>query len=189
MKNNDSARLAQGRVYVEYTNADSEFLGAVRDAGFTKQKLINQTASASRCGRAVIEVARQWHQRTYTEHKGLLAGESIDPTRSVHLVLGSRWSDTDPKLFDYDLYVYPHLIPRVGIWRYRKMSLWGYESPEMLRADAPLYTYNFNSGGHLKWFPRADAAARHYGPFTLRQAPQIRLSERAAMYFLADWPR
>ncbi|MGC2035395.1 MAG: hypothetical protein WA761_08140, partial [Thermoplasmata archaeon] len=34
MKNNDTQRISQGRVYVEYANADSEFLQAVAAAGF-----------------------------------------------------------------------------------------------------------------------------------------------------------
>jgi hypothetical protein len=189
MKNNDPATLAQGRVYVEYANADAEFLGAVKAAGFTKQKLIDQKAPANKCGKAVVEVARRWHQRTYSGHKGLRSDESVDPARSVHFVLSYRWNSAHPGLFDYDLYVYPHLIPRVGIWRYRRMSLWGFESPAMVRADEPLYTYNFNSGGHLKWYPKAASATHHFGPFTLQQAPAVRLAARAASYFPQEWPR
>jgi hypothetical protein len=188
MKENDASCIARRRVYVEYANADSEFSRAVREAGHSKEQLIAKTAPADTCGQAVIEVARRWHQRAAEGHKGLQPGERIDIERSLHLVLSYTWNATTPSLFDYKLYVWPHLIPRVSIWDYSKSSLRGYENEKDAKANDPVYTYNYTSGGHVKWYPRANSAREVYGPFTLRKAPESTFSDVAKRYFPTEWP-
>lgn len=188
MKQNDATCVRRKRVYIEYANADSEFLGAVSKAGYTKQELIDHKAPAVACGQAVIEVARQWHNRTANGHKGLKAGERLDPEKSIHLVLSYNWNSAQAGLFDYYLYVFPHLLPQVDLWTYGPASLRGYESAADQAADEPFYTYNFNSGGHLKWYPKAASATHRFGPFTLRRAPPVTLRERAKLYFPKEWP-
>lgn len=188
MKENDASCIARGRVYVEYANADSEFSRAVREAGFSKEQLIAKTAPADVCGQAVIEVARRWHHRAAQGHKGLRVGERIDIERSLHVVLSYNWNAATPSLFDYKLFVWPHLIPQVGIWDYSRSSLRGYENERDAEAKDPVYTYNYTSGGHLKWYPRANSARKMYGPFTLRQAPPSRLADVAKRYFPTEWP-
>lgn len=188
MKENDSSCTARGRVYVEYANADSEFSRAVGDAGYSKEQLIAKTAPADVCGRAVVEVARRWHHRPAEGHKGLRPGERVDIERSLHLVLSYGWNASTPTLFDYRLYVWPHLIPQVDFWDYSRSSLRGYENQEDAVAKDPVYTYNYTSGGHLKWYPRASSAREMYGPFTLLKAPTSTLSALAKRYFPAEWP-
>ena len=55
--------------------------------------------------------------------------------------------------------------------------------------DEPLYTYNYKSGGHLKWYPKASSSMSRFGPFTLYFAQQIKLQDRAKSYFLKEWAK
>jgi hypothetical protein len=188
MKQNDSSCLKRGRVYVEYSNADSEFRRAVQKSGYTRDDLISKRAPADVCGRAVVGAAREWHYKAAEGHKGALASERLDIEQSIHFVLSYTWSMTKPSIFDYLLYVWPHLIPQAEFWSYGEASLRGYESQQDMDSDDPVYTYNYTSGGHLKWYPRANSATDVYGPFTLRQAPASTLAGVAKRYFPVEWP-
>ena len=103
--------------------------------------------------------------------------------RSIYLCLSYReWENGTPRR--YQLHSFSLEFPDNIEWRYRGKALKGYDP------DFPgevLFDWYAQSGGQLKYYPKATASLYASSVFTLIDAENIDLFEKAASYWPDEW--
>lgn len=171
------------RTYMEIANSPAKMFDALE----RKHKMTIEHFRAGKdpnvVGNCVLETVNDWHREGKSHFERRRPGHTLDLENSIYLCLSYReWEDDRPRL--YQLHSFSLLFPEGIEWEYRGKALKGYD-PQA--PNEVLFDWYAQSGGQLKYYPRA-ASARFSSPvFTLEDAKNIDLFDKAASYWPDEW--
>ena len=170
-----------GRVTVELSNSAGQFWDqlALRNISVTNYK-----EKPREVGEALINLLRRWHQAAAADRQSLL-----DLSRSSYLVLS--WNTQE----QYQLHQFSLTLPNPEEldWYFPANKTKNGEATARHingdDADGRVFEWYGESGGQLKYYPKASAALWQSEVFTLERLPDIEhgILAKTASYFPNLW--
>ena len=172
-----------GRVTIELSNAAGAFWDKLGNDQITPQ---NHSAYAPQIGRALINQVREWHSSVST-----VSGGNVDLAGSCHLAL--MWN----RRGEYQLFQFGIDLPdpeRI-LWYYPLVRRKGVLQPGKAVCgndfSGRLFEWYGQSGGQLKYYPKASDALWQSEVFRLEPLPpntRHGLISKAETYYPGLWP-
>ena len=172
---------SEGRVYMELTNSPAKLWASLNRKGLVASDFQNKNKAAD-IGNAVLDTVESWHQEAKTNYPHYSQGKVIDLSKSVYISV-SMTDPTDKNDRQYVVHSFPLNLPKPIRWeKYTHKCLRGFDPDHPNQA---LYDWYPNSGGQLKYYPRAEDAKFSSGIFESLKAPKISMVKLAQQY----WPQ
>ena len=170
-----------GRVTVELSNSAGQFWDRLALKAITTD---NYKEHPSEVGNTLVGLVRQWHQAAATERKA-----PVDLARSYYLVLS--WNNVGL----YQLHQFSLQLPNPEdlSWYFPTGISKGVEkTARHINGDdneGRVFEWYGESGGQLKYYPKASSALWHSEPFRLEPLPDVEygIRAKAAAYFPELW--
>lgn len=171
------------RTYMEIANSPAKMFASLeRKHGLTIEDF-RAGASPEVVGNCVLETVREWHEDGKAIFERQNPGANLDLEHSIYLCLSYRaWENGAPRR--YQLHSFSLEFPGHVEWRYQGKSLRGYD-PDFPKEV--LFDWYGESGGQLKYYPKATTAHHASSVFSLVDAQNIDLFEKAASYWPEEW--
>ena len=144
-----------GKLTLELSNADKRFWAELQRNGIDRANFRNHPDVV---GRLIVRLVERWQNEVSTNNGG-----DIDLSKSSYFVLTYH-----PRTYTYILHQLGLPIPDPDTLH------WSYPSESRLLGELngeKLFEWYFNSGGQLKYYPRADSAIWTSERFTLEPLP------------------
>lgn len=167
-----------GRASLELSNSAGQFWDRLKTKGIDQS---NYRANAIEVGASLIEVVEGWHQEVSVEQGG-----AVDLAGSSYLVLS--WNQTG----FYQLHQFPLTMPNPRSLHWHFPTRKGGGEGRRLAGDdgsGTLFEWYGESGGQLKYYPRASGALWASDKFQLEPLGDIEygIVKKAAAYFPEKW--
>lgn len=175
---------AAGRVYMELANSPAKLWTAVQAAGASKADFLAQQ-NADMVGTALLNTVKSWRLQQQSQQAAL--GKTLLIDRSVYLVLSYsapargtlRHGERDYQWHSFDMN-YPDGLE----WKYKGRRL---TADDPAHPGECLFDWYAESGGQLKYYPRAQYARFSSPPFYLEEPPVVSLLRKAEAYWPTLW--
>ena len=170
-----------GRATVELSNSAGQFWDQLALKGITTD---NHKEQPQEVGETLVTLVRQWHQAATRERRA-----AVDTAKSSYLVLS--WNNAGL----YQLHQFSLQLPNPAelSWYFPKAIVNGVEkSARHINGDdaeGRVFEWYGESGGQLKYYPKASDALWHSEPFHLEHLPDIEhgILAKVAAYFPELW--
>lgn len=170
-----------GRVTVELSNSAGQFWDKLTLIGISTA---NYKQRPQEVGETLIGLVRQWHQAATAER-----GAVLDLSRGSYLVLS--WNNAGL----YQLHQFSLQLPSLGelTWYFPVSAVKGVEKVARHingdNADGRIFEWYGESGGQLKFYPKASSALWQSKAFRLEPLPDVEHGTLAkvAAYFPKLW--
>ena len=173
-----------GRVTVELANAAGVFWDRLGDDGITVE---NHWGYAPQIGSALVNLVREWHSSA-----SVTSGGNVDIAGSHYLTL--MWNRNG----EYQLHLFPIALPDPEsiVWYHPLVRNKGVLRPGRAVCgnddSGRIFEWYGQSGGQLKYYPKASDAVWQSEVFTLEPLPPNTpngLISKAALYYPNIWPK
>jgi len=170
-----------GRVTIELSNSAGQFWDQLALKNITAA---NYKQNAQEVGKSLLALVQQWHRAAAADKS-----KTLDLSKSCYLVLS--WS-SDGK---YQLHQFPLALPNPDelIWYFPTKIAGGVETTARHlngdNAEGRVFEWYGESGGQLKYYPKATSALWQSEVFQLEPLPDIEHGTlaKAAAYFPSLW--
>ena len=171
------------RTYMEVANSPAKMFDALHaNHGIGVQDFIDGR-DPDVIGNCVLKTINEWHEEGKKQYERLHHARRIDLDHSVYICLSYRqWDDSAPRRFQ--IHSFSLQFPENIRWRYKGKALRGYDPKH---PGEVIFDWYAQSGGQLKYYPRASDALFSSAPFVLEELQNIDLYERAHQYWEREW--
>jgi hypothetical protein len=177
-------RLAvDARTYMEIANSPAKLFDALDRHHCMNVEHIRAGKDPDVVGNCVLRTIKDWHEEGKVLFEREHRGAQLDLDHSVYICLSYRqWAEGEPR--QYQIHSFSLQFPEDIEWEYAGRALRGYDPRH---PGEVIFDWYAQSGGQLKYYPRASDALFSSPPFALENLDHVDLYERARRSWGPEW--